>query len=140
MIGALSVSPRRRRVGLYFSLAAERNVDGSWTVAFLRFLLRHLRGNVVLIWDRLGAHTGGVAQDFIAQQPRLHVELLPPYAPELNPVENLWSYLKLNPLANLAPPDAETLSAIASRKTHTVRRRGTLLRSFIRHTPLSSCL
>jgi transposase len=137
IIAALSVSPRRRHVGLYFSLAADRNVDGWWVVAYLRFLLRHLRGPVVLVWDHLGAHISALVRTFVAQQSRLHVELLPSYAPELNPVEVLWSHLKLNPLANLAPPDTTVLARVASREIHIVRRRQGLLRSFIRHSPLS---
>lgn len=136
IIAALTVSPRRRHAGLYFSLAAERNVDGWWTVAFLRFLLRHLRGPVVLVWDHLGAHISAWTARFIEHQPRLHIELFPSYAPELNPVEALWSHLKLNPLANLAPPDTTVLARVASRNVHIVRRRQHLLRSFIRHSPL----
>jgi transposase len=137
IIAALSVAPRRRHVGLYFSLAADRNVDAWWVVAFLRFLLRHLRGPVVLVWDHLGAHISGLARTFVAQHPRLHVELFPSYAPELNPVEVLWSHLKLNPLANLAPPDTTELARVASREVHVIRRRQDLLCSFIRHSPLS---
>lgn len=137
VIAVLSVSPQRRRIGLYFSLAAERNVDGWWIVAFLRYLLRHLRGPVVLLWDRLGAHISARTRTFLTSQLRLHVVLLPPYAPELNPVEGLWSHLKLNPLANLAAVDTEQLACIASREVHVLRRRKALLRSFIRHSPLS---
>jgi len=131
------VSPRQRRVGLYFSLAPNRNVDGWWIVAFLRHLLRHLRGPVVLVWDHLGAHVSAVARRYLAEQPRLHVEFFPSYAPELNPAEGIWSYLKLNPLANLAPPDTTVLARVASRKVHILRRRQPLLCSFIRHSPLS---
>jgi len=140
MIAALAVSPRRRRVGLYFSLAPNRNVTGPWIVAFLHALLRHLRGGVILIWDRLPVHRGRHVGQWLARHPRLHVDFLPPYAPELNPVEPFWGYLKCNPLANLAPDDPQALARIASRHVRRLQRRHHLLRSFIRATHLSLCL
>jgi len=49
-------------------------------------------------------------QLFLAEAANIHTELLPPYAPELNSVENVWGYLKNNPLANFAAFDVETLA------------------------------
>jgi putative transposase len=137
VIGALTVSPKRRRVGLYFSLIAELNVDAYWLVAFLTAMARHLRGPVILIWDRLNVHRGSVVQRFLQRHPRFRVELLPAYAPELNPVETVWSYLKLNPLANFAPSDVHELASVATRHTRRLQRRGGLIRSFLNSCPLS---
>ena len=137
IIGALTVSPKRRRVGLYFSLIAERNVDAYWLVAFLTALARHQRGPVILIWDRLNAHRGTVIQRFLRRHPRFHFELLPAYAPELNPVETVWSYLKLNPLANFAPSDVRHLARVATKHTRRLQRRSDLARSFLDACPLS---
>ncbi|WP_162271832.1 transposase [Gemmata sp. SH-PL17] len=36
---------------------------------------------------------------------RVHLERLPPYAPELNPVELVWSWLKYAQLSNFVPRD-----------------------------------
>jgi len=137
IIGALSVSCWRHRVGLYFSLASHLNVQGEWVVLFLRDLLRHFRGHVILIWDNLNVHRGVVVRCFLERHPRLRVEYLPAYAPELNPVEGVWSHMKLNPLANCAPPDADTLALAAYRHVRDLRRRHGLLRSMIRRTTLS---
>lgn len=136
IIGALTISPRRRKVGLYFSLAANRNVDIPWVIDFLDNLLRHLKGPVVLVWDRLGVHRSRAVSSFIRRHRRLHVELLPPYAPELNPVELVWAYLKRNPLANFAPPGIKQLTTAASRHARRLQRRQDLLRSFIHHARL----
>lgn len=136
IIGALTVSPRRRRVGLYFSLAANRNVDIPWTIDFLRNLLRHLKGPVVLVWDRLGVHRSRAVTSFIRRHRRLHVVWLPAYAPELNPVEQVWGYLKHNPLANFAPAEVKQLTATAYRHARRIQRRQDLLRSFIHHARL----
>lgn len=136
IIAALAVSPKRRRVGLYFSLSPNANVTASWLVAFVRDLARHLQNPITLIWDRLPAHRGRTIRRFLERRKRCRVVFLPPYAPELNPVESFWSYLKTNPLANLAAPDAEHLSRLAHRQARTVQQRQALLRSFIPSTPL----
>lgn len=48
-ISALTVSPRRRRIALYARFHALRNIRSAEVVAFLRRLLRHLRGPVFLL-------------------------------------------------------------------------------------------
>lgn len=135
-IAALSLSPQRRRAGLYFSLRPNANLTTVWLRAFLCDLLRHLRNPVVLVWDRLPVHRAHALQEFFLRRRRLHPVLLPPYAPELNPVETLWAYLKQNPLANLAAPDALSLAKIAHRHARRVQSTHPLLHSFFRSTPL----
>ncbi len=135
IIAALTLSPQHRRTGLYFSLRANENVTTTWLVPFLRALTRHLRGAVVLIWDRLPGHRARVVTEYL-QHRHWHVALLPPYAPELDPVELLWAYLKHNPLANFAPADACHLAHVATRHVQRLRRRPDLLRSFFDATPL----
>nr|WP_247198728.1 transposase [Streptomyces sp. LBUM 1477] len=49
---------------------------------------------VVLVWDGLSAHWSRAMRAWVAEQDWLTLERLPAYAPELNPVELLWSSLK----------------------------------------------
>jgi transposase len=135
IIAALTLSPRRRRAGLYFSLRANENVTTAWLVPFLRALTRHVRGPFILVWDRLPGHRAHVVTDYLHRRQRPAV-LLPPYAPELNPVEILWAYLKRNPLANFAAPDTTQLARVATRHVEHLRHRRTLLRAFFAATPL----
>lgn len=136
VIGALSVSPRRRRVGCYVALHPNANVTSERVVTFLKDLKRHLRSPIVLVWDRLPVHRSRRIARFLAANRRMHIELLPPYAPELNPVEAVWSYIKCNPLANFAPTGVGPLARKARRAIRGLRRRPDLLRSFIRSSPL----
>jgi len=135
--GALTVSPKWRRVGLLFSLIAELNVDAYWLVTFLAALARHLRGPVILNWDRLNAHLSTVVRRYFERYPRLHVELLPAYAPELNSVETVSSYLKLNPLANFAPSDVRQFANVATRHARRLQRCKGIARSLLNSCPLS---
>lgn len=84
------------------------NLTGVEVVTFLRHLLRHLRGPVVLLWDRGPIHKRTLVRDFIQRQPRLHVYPFPAYAPELNPDELVWTQAKRD-LSNSAPPDLRDL-------------------------------
>jgi hypothetical protein len=59
-------------------------------------------GNIVLIWDNLNVHLRTELRAFTGAQPWLRVFQLPSYAPDLNPVEGIWSVLKRGSLANLA--------------------------------------
>jgi transposase len=138
VIAALCVSPARNRVCCYFRLHPGRSITSLEVRGFLRQLLRQLDAPMVLIWDRLSAHRSRVVQSaFLQTTPQISPWFLPSYAPELNPVEYLWSYMKMNPLANCA---IEELSVLASTTRLNVRRlqhKQDLLRSFIQHSPLS---
>jgi transposase len=107
VISGLSVSPRRRRCGLYF-LLARKNIQHPEVCAFLRDLLRHLRGPVIVIWDSGTPHRGDAIRALQARYPRLHVYRFPGYAPELNPDEGVWQLAK-RALANGRPDSQDEL-------------------------------
>lgn len=90
-INALSVSPKRKRLALYIRMRT-RNLNGLDVRSFLQHLLRHLRGNIIVLWDRGKIHQRLAVQQYIESHPRLHIEWFPSYAPELNPAEYVWNY------------------------------------------------
>ncbi|MBL8867861.1 MAG: transposase [Planctomycetia bacterium] len=47
---------------------------------------------------------------FLSRNRRLTLEMLPPWAPELNPVEPIWSWLKYGELANFVPDETDVLN------------------------------
>lgn len=139
-IAALCINGDGRNPSLYFRLFADISIDTPLVIDFLKALLRQLRGPIVLIWDRLNAHRSGQTKLFLhTHRHRIHRYLLPPYAPELNPVEQVWGYLKMNPMANFAIHDVRALATQTRRYAKSVQRRPNLLRSFLKHTPLSFC-
>jgi transposase len=64
-------------------------------IAFLEHLRREVPGRLVLIWDGSPIHRSHTVKAFLANgaAPRLHLERLPAYAPELHPDEGLWQQL-----------------------------------------------
>ena len=109
VIGAVSISPVSRRPGLYFSTLPDGFFTAEAVVHFLRDLLKHLRGKVVVVWDGGGNHKGPLIRAFLSRNKRLWLERLPAYAPELNPVEAVWSWLKYGQLANYVPDEMDDL-------------------------------
>lgn len=138
VIAVLCLSPARKVVRLFFQVHAESNITGELVIDFLRQLLRQIRGPVTLVWDRLQAHRAKQVQQYLLNEGRISSWYLPPYAPELNPVEYTWCYLKMNPLANVALSDIAELGKVAQRRGKSLSRRQHLLRSFIDHSPLFS--
>jgi len=59
-------------------------------------------GVIVLVWDNLNVHRRAELRAFTDAQAWLRVFRLPAYAPDLNPVEGIWSVIKGGVLANLA--------------------------------------
>lgn len=136
-IVALCVPPERNRVHCYFRFHPNANVDAPLVLSFLRQLATQLRGRpFFLVWDRLQAHRAGAVKSFLSSGSAVGSAFLPAYAPELNPVEYVWSYLKINPLANAALLDLANLTATTRHHARSLQRQGTLLRSFIHHSPL----
>jgi putative transposase len=109
VIGAISVSPEIQRLGFYFATEPNGFFTTDKVIEFLRDLLKHLRGNVIVVWDNGNNHKGPLMREFLKSQSRLHLEHLPPWAPELNPVEMIWSWLKYGELANFSTSDIPEL-------------------------------
>ena len=106
-------------------------------VEFLTHLLRHLPGQVLVIWDGLRAHHSRRVHAFVdAQHGRVQLEFLPAYAPELNPVEYLWGYWKQHALPNFCPKTFGELSWHARHALRRMRRRPTLVTSFWKQADL----
>jgi hypothetical protein len=91
---------------------------------------QQLGGPVVLVWDGLNTHTSRAMRELIAARDWLTVFQLPAYAPELNPVEPVWSHLKRS-LANLVKHDIHQLTALVKTRLRRMQYRAALLEGFL---------
>jgi transposase len=113
------------------------SIKAPQVVVFLKHLLRHIPGKLLVIWDGLPSHRSRLVRDFVAaQEGRLQLERLPAYAPELNPVEYIWGYWKQHELPNFCPKDFSQLSYEARCALRRMRRRPTLVESFWKQAEL----
>jgi transposase len=135
-IGALTVSPHRRRVNLYFRIQPG-NVEGADLVYFVEQLHRRLPGRLIVVWDRFGPHRRAAAQLLREHSDWLSIEWLPSYSPKLNPVEHCWDQTKYHDMANFLPNDVEELRAAASGSLSRQRLDQSLLRSHFQYAHLA---
>lgn len=133
---ALTLSPARGHVGLHYRTYPDAYVDTPAYAEFLRGLPGRVRNPVVLVHDRGSMHRGDPMRALARDFPRLDVNLLPPYAPELNPVEHLWNFTKDKQLSNFVPHDVIECDAAVRAWLGHVRHDQWRLRSFYRATPL----
>ena len=107
-------------------------------IAFVRHLLRRIPGTIFLFWDGLNAHRSKKTRAALLEHhARLRVYRLPAYAPELNPDEGLWAWMKQHALAGQCPPNLKVLEQSIRRALRRLRRRPQIIRSFFRRSPLS---
>lgn len=106
-------------------------------VRFLRHLLRHVEGDVLVVWDGLPAHRSRAVKAFAAEQKgRVHLECLPGYAPELNPTEGIWKHLKRVELQNVCCAGLEVLAAELRRAKERLRHRTDVITACFRQVGL----
>ena len=127
VIAGLTLSARRRRVGLYFAIHRQ-NVRTPEVEAFIRRVQRQVGRPLIVAMDRLPAHRSAARR--LAGDARLTVEWLPAYAPDLNPVEPAWSHTKYADLGNYVADDVLDLELEADVSLEQSRGDQKLLRSF----------
>ena len=137
-IGAITISPVRRRFSFYFHLSGDNaNFHGQSVVWFIERLRRRLRSPMTLLWDSIPIHRSDPIIRYLRRRRRIVVEPFPPYAPELNPVDNVWSYTKHGRLANFCPSNLSELRKCVNEELSRVQSRPDLLRAFFDQTGLS---
>lgn len=135
-IAALTVASRRARMGLYAQFRQD-NFKAVQVAKFLRLLLKHLRGQVILLWDGGRIHKGPAIDAVRDAFPRLHLERFPGYAPELNPVEQIWNDFKRHS-GNSILRRKQDIRLSLHGNTRRVRRSPDKLRSFVLASDLPS--
>lgn len=120
--------------GLHFTGMCFRLHQGSvakeQVVDFLMALRVHFGCPLLIICDNSQPHRSRLVRDYVAStEGRLALHFLPSYAPELNPVEFLWSWLKRHALANFCPDTFAELQSTTRGKLKSAQRRSVIIAS-----------
>ena len=79
---------------MIFEGCCTRRVFEEWLCSFGQYIQEQKRAkDTILILDNATFHKGGEIEN-IAREYNLHLVYLPPYSPELNPIEKCWAVLK----------------------------------------------
>ena len=120
--------------GKLYTQTRAQSFDGEAIVRFLKHLLQHIPGKLLVIWDGLPAHRSKAVKTFLRQggTKRLYLAQLPSYAPELNPDEGVWNYLKRVELKNLCCHDLLELRTELHKAVARLRHNTNVIQGFIR--------
>lgn len=106
-------------------------IKAAQLVEFLQALHQTIGRKLLVIWDGLPAHRSRLVGAFIdSLKGAIQLEQLPGYAPELNPVEYIWGYLKQHAMGNFCAHDFVQLADVARRKLRSMQRRPRLVTAF----------
>lgn len=127
-----------RRSRLFFQ-TLKGSYNSETLIGFLNDLKHELRRRkAILVWDGLPAHKSRLMKTYLQEQRNwLSVEVLPGYAPDLNPPELLWGNIKGQELANRCATDLAELKVAVRKGMSRIRRSDSLAFSFLHHTGLS---
>lgn len=131
VIGAAVLHASSGSVDLVCDFHPDSYVRGEQAAAFLHRVLAEYPGDtrIDLVWDNLAAHKSVIVKEVTASNPRLHLHYLPPYAPDLNAVEGVWSLSKYHRMANHTIDTLDALHAEAAKHLTAVGSSQDLLRS-----------
>ena len=99
--------------GQFFQQTHEGSIKAPGFISFLTHLLRHIEGKLTVVVDNAKIHRAKIVMEFVAKHERLTITHLPPYSPELNPIELVWAYVKRHCLANFCPENLGQLKALS---------------------------
>jgi putative transposase len=97
------------------------SVNSLGVVAFLEHVLNVVTGKVIVVLDNARIHRSRLVKAFTEAHPRLELVHTPPYAPECNPVEWLWAWVKRREFCGLPARSVGDLRAAWRRGLARVR-------------------
>jgi len=129
---AIAVSPKQKRLKLLFRLLPDNhNFTGRSIAEFVAFVRRQLKRPMTVIWDSIPIHYAKPVVDYLHVKRDVRLEMIPEYAPELNPADGVWSYVKYGKLANFAPVSLDILRTHVARELSALSNKAKELKSFI---------
>lgn len=119
--------------GEFWAATYTGKLDAESFVAFLKNFMKGRRGKVILVVDGHPAHKANLVKRYIQDlQGRLELHFLPPYAPDLNPDEFVWSYMKGNGVSKKPLKKNESMRERVEEDLVKLRKNPELVRSFFR--------
>ena len=138
VIGAIILSPRYRRIDFAFELAPDNaNFNGESIASFLPVIQERVKHPLTIIWDSVGIHLSRPVAGYLSKSGRIVSETFPANAPELDPVDSVWSHVKYGRLANYTPFDLSELRKTVTTELQRLESKPHLLRAFIRRAGMS---
>ena len=123
----------------YFEVRIKEGFKQKGLTRFLANALKACRRNLLIVWDNASSHKSETVKEYLRNQcpkkPAIWLENLPPYSPELNPIEQVWAYVKRT-LANQPFSDLFKLKEAVLDTLTKLARNKEMIENFFRHEEL----
>jgi transposase len=117
--------------GAFWCQLYTERLNAQLFVQFLREFMRGRPGKVYLVVDGHPAHKANAVKSLIRElEGKLELHFLPPYAPDLNPDEFVWAYMKTNGVSKKPLRKNESLKERVASDLATIKADRTLVKSF----------
>ena len=96
-----------------------------------KIIKQHPNRKIIIIADNARPHIAKLIKEFVkSNEKRIAIYQLPPYSPDLNPDEHVWSYLKAYELKDHQAQKTDELKTLTIKKMHKIQRNPQLIKSF----------
>lgn len=101
-------------------------------IEFLKQIMKqHPNRKIIVVEDSAPVHKAKKVDKFVEENKnKLAVYRLPSYAPELNPTEHVWAYLKAHELKTHQAQNTDELKHLVKRRMHSIQMKKQLIHSF----------
>jgi transposase len=128
---SLNVMSAVNAKGEFWAVTYTGKLNAESFVLFLRNFMKSQRGKVFLVVDGHPAHKANAVKSYIQSlKGRLELHFLPPYAPDLNPDEFVWSYMKNNGVSKKPLKKNESLQSRIDQDLNGIKGNRKLVQSF----------
>jgi transposase len=115
-------------------------IKSAQIVEFLKSLHVHLRRKLLIVWDGAAQHKSRIVRQYLdSTNGAIQMALLPGYAPDLNPVDDLWAWLKRHALANICPRSLAEPQTTPRDKLRSGQHRRSIITACWKQADLWSC-
>jgi transposase len=117
--------------GEFWAATYSGKLDAEAFVAFVENFMSGRKGKVFLVVDGHPAHKANRVKELVkSMKGRLELHFLPPYAPDLNPDEFVWSYMKGNGVSKKPLKQNESMRERVEEDLANIQQNRSLVRSF----------
>ena len=117
--------------GEFWAVTYTGKLNAEAFVAFLQNFMKGRSGKALMVVDGHPAHKANIVKHYIQSlKGRLELHFLPPYAPDLNPDEFVWSHMKTNGVSKKPLKKNESMRERVEEDIANIKKNRKLVRSF----------
>ena len=130
--GGFCVSSAITSAGRLIFRIEKGKVNSNSHFDFLQKIIKqHPQRKIIVVADNASSHKSNLIKGFVeSNKQRFALYHIPPYSPDLNPDEHIWSYLKTYELKAHQAQSVIDLKKLANKKLQKIQRNQTLIKSF----------